>query len=482
MCIPTELSYSCQCEEGFNGDPYIKCNANECFGNGDCLPNQHCSNNKCINPCEELNCVENAQCVVRNHVAQCLCKEGFSGNPSRFCEAIEIPACNKDSDCQGLLACIHGKCTDACKTIHPCGKNAICSSIAKEDVVVMACSCPENYGGDARTSCRPGKDTLKLNISYRMHYFALQKVFIFLYLFISHCLVFSFFLVVQPKGECDGDDDCPFELACEQKKCVSPCPGGCGVNASCSVQDHRPLCHCWQNYAGDPQIGCYEIGCTHDDDCPESESCINFVCANPCKRNNFCADTAECYTRQHQATCRCPSGTEGDPMEFCSPVGCTSNNQCASFEACLNRACIDPCAGSDVCGVGAKCEVRDHEIACKCPRGTSGNPREFCEKVSNLTGCATDKDCPEGFGCIYEGSPIRYHSEVSAVYIRFDDASSGTICRDLCYEREPCGENAICTVLETEPRRTMSCSCPPGYHGDAKIECRKSECFFYLQL
>ena len=162
-------------------------------------------------------------------------------------------------------------------------------------------------------------------------------------------------------------------------------------------------------------------------------------------------------------------------MVLCSPVGCTANDQCTSFEACINRACINPCNDNSICGSNAKCEAHDHTPICNCPRGMTGDPFKLCEKISNLTGCVFDKDCPNGFGCIFEGSPVRYHSKVSAVYIRFDDPSSGTICRDLCYEREPCGDNSICTVLETMPKRTMSCSCPPGYHGDAKIECRKSK-------
>lgn len=196
---------------------------------------------------------------------------------------------------------------------------------------------------------------------------------------------------------------------------------------------------------------------------------------DPCAKNNLCASTAKCYTKNNKATCRCPPGTEGDPMLLCSPVGCTSNEQCSEKEACINRGCVNPCSDASLCGTNAKCEVEKHNPICSCPRGMTGDPFQSCEKIANLTGCGTDRDCPVGYACIYEGTPVKYHSKVSAVYIRFDDKSSGTICRDLCYEREPCADNAICTVLETEPRRTVSCACPPGYHGDAKIECRKSK-------
>ena len=73
-------------------------------------------------------------------------------------------------------------------------------------------------------------------------------------------LITDFFLlsVAQPEVECKHDGDCSLELACDANRCVSPCPGGCGVNASCSVADHRPVCHCWNNYAGNPLTGCHK--------------------------------------------------------------------------------------------------------------------------------------------------------------------------------------------------------------------------------
>ena len=55
-------------------------------------------------------------------------------------------------------------------------------------------------------------------------------------------------------------------------------------------------------------------------------------------------------------------------------AGCRSNSDCPSKEACINGQCANPCR----CGVGAICEIRDHNAVCKCPSGTTGNP---------LTGC-----------------------------------------------------------------------------------------------
>ena len=48
---------------------------------------------------------------------------------------------------------------------------------------------------------------------------------------------------------------------------------------------------------------------------------------------------------------------------------------------------------------------------------------------------------------------------------------SGT-CRNPCIETKPCAVNAACTVVDTLPLRTMSCSCLPGFVGDADVECK----------
>lgn len=116
-----------------------------------------CIDNVCKNPCEDINCVQNAECKVANHQAQCTCLLGFNGDPERFCQQSKISDCYKDDDCLGILACINGKCEEACDTLQPCGKNANCQVIDKGSVVILACSCPEGYDGDALSTCRPSK-------------------------------------------------------------------------------------------------------------------------------------------------------------------------------------------------------------------------------------------------------------------------------------------------------------------------------------
>lgn len=159
----------------------------------------------------------------------------------------------------------------------------------------------------------------------------------------------------------------------------------------------------------------------------------------------------------------------------CQLVECTADLDCKSFEACVNGECKDPCSYYNPCAVGATCRVASHEYTCTCPPGLQGDPRFSCAAPKDPLGCVVDKDCPDTHGCILSSLVTRYHSKISAVYVRFDDKDSGATCRDLCEEHKPCGPNAVCSVIDSKPRRSMSCACPPGFHGDAKIECRESE-------
>ena len=62
-------------------------------------------------------------------------------------------------------------------------------------------------------------------------------------------------------------------------------------------------------------------------------------------------------------------------------------------------------------------------------------------------GCTKDSDCPSQTACVSEQ------------------------CVNPCSLSEPCGLNALCSVLDTLPVRTMTCVCIQGYEGDASVEC-----------
>jgi hypothetical protein len=59
--------------------------------------------------------------------------------------------------------------------------------------------------------------------------------------------------------ECSVDDECPNDKACIGFKCKDPCPGSCGIEASCRVEKHHPVCTCNHGLTGNPITRCYAI-------------------------------------------------------------------------------------------------------------------------------------------------------------------------------------------------------------------------------
>ncbi|RZC36337.1 hypothetical protein BDFB_000145 [Asbolus verrucosus] len=79
----------------------------------------------------------------------------------------------------------------------PCGPNSQCRVIGN----TPACSCLQNYIGRA-PNCRP---------------------------------------------ECTINSECPSNRACQNERCVDPCPGSCGAFADCVVITHRSLLNLSKN-------------------------------------------------------------------------------------------------------------------------------------------------------------------------------------------------------------------------------------------
>lgn len=88
----------------------------------------------------------------------------------------------------------------------PCGPNSQCRIIGDQ----AACSCLVNYVGRP-PNCRP---------------------------------------------ECTTHSECANNLACQNEKCINPCPGSCGLNAICTVVNHNPACSCLPGFTGDALIAC----------------------------------------------------------------------------------------------------------------------------------------------------------------------------------------------------------------------------------
>lgn len=120
---------------------------NVCQYNEDCPPEKLCDrlNRRCINPCMEDSCGDNAECYPVDHVAQCRCLPEHIGNPYVSCAS--FIGCRSDSECSQYEACINGQCGSPCE----CGVNAHCDVVNHH----ASCKCPPGYQGDARIACNP---------------------------------------------------------------------------------------------------------------------------------------------------------------------------------------------------------------------------------------------------------------------------------------------------------------------------------------
>ena len=65
------------------------------------------------------------------------------------------------------------------------------------------------------------------------------------------------------RPECVASSECPAQLACENQKCVNPCPAPCGLGTKCIVVNHSPICSCMPGYSGDPFTRCTPIPRKH---------------------------------------------------------------------------------------------------------------------------------------------------------------------------------------------------------------------------
>lgn len=199
----------------------------------------------------------------------------------------------------------------------PCGPNSQCREVNGQAV----CSCLPNYSGSP-PGCRP---------------------------------------------ECVVSSECPQDKACVNQKCVDPCPGVCGQNANCRVNNHSPICTCAPGYTGDPFSRCYTIPP------PPPTPPQQDVYRDPCNPSP-CGANAQCRDFNGSPSCSCLATYVGSPPN-CRPE-CSINSECPSIQACIREKCRDPCPGS--CGFNARCSVINHTPICVCPEGYIGDPFSSC--------------------------------------------------------------------------------------------------------
>lgn len=130
-------------------------NVNICQYNEDCPPDKYCDrlNRRCINPCIEDSCGENAECFPTNHAIECRCWDEYVGNP--YVECSRILGCRSDQECNQYEACVNGQCVSPCQ----CGIYAICDVINHQ----AFCKCPAGYTGNPEIACQPPQNPCEPN-------------------------------------------------------------------------------------------------------------------------------------------------------------------------------------------------------------------------------------------------------------------------------------------------------------------------------
>lgn len=122
---------NCVCVQGYIGDPFSRCTLLET------------THPQIINPCFPSPCGANAICKERNNAGSCICLEDYVGNPYESCR----PECILNSDCPSNKACIRNKCADPCPGT--CGQNSVCQVINH----LPSCTCNPGYTGNPFRYC-----------------------------------------------------------------------------------------------------------------------------------------------------------------------------------------------------------------------------------------------------------------------------------------------------------------------------------------
>lgn len=513
-CIERNGAASCKCIDDYQGNPYDGCRP-ECVLSSDCPTDKACIRNKCKDPCPGI-CGSNAQCYAVNHVPNCVCNEGYTGdafsncqrqvtpiqpppqgNPCQpspcgpnskcrvsnslaVCSCLDAfvgappnckPECTVNAECPQNKACHNFKCANPCAGT--CGVDAKCEVINHNPI----CSCPLDMTGDPFSRCYPTplpapKDEPKTpknpcfpspcGLYAECRAIGDQP----------SCSCLSNYIGVPPncRPECVVNTDCPSDNSCIAEKCRNPCEGTCGINSECRIQNHLAICTCRNGYTGDPFSQCVEIIEIKTPPPVSTDPCD----LQPCGANTECDN----------GICTCIRDYQGDPYVGCRPE-CTLSTDCSPNRACLNKKCVDPCPGT--CGQNAQCDVSNHIPICSCPKGYTGDPFINChteilreptpKDPCQPNPCGPNSICQttaQGAVCACQPGMLGSPPACKPECIVSSECSLQTACiQKKCVDPCPgaCGQFARCQVINHNP----ICTCNAGYTGDPFTRCYEEE-------
>ncbi|KAF5291111.1 hypothetical protein FQA39_LY14353 [Lamprigera yunnana] len=468
ICTVSNHRATCSCGPNFVPNPTAKVAcvrqpAQACTENRECQYGTTCVENFCKTVCSsDHGCFNNERCDIQTKTCKTLCRRDDDCRTGEICESLLcVTGCRSDHDCSSDRTCVQNKCLDPCLSPTICGTNAKCKSINHKAI----CMCPQPLTGNPFESCKPLLITCLSNSDCSSGHTCYGNICQQICKNDQNCLSDEKCIKGTCKLICNSDSTCGVHQICENRlcdvgcrsdhscqkheacinnKCQDPCKGytSCGTCADCRVTNHVPQCGCPSNYLGNPLTSCKlpVVRCDGVCKCDEAGYCLkscrsgaNCLCGEVCKNGQcraICSATNPCAAGQI-----CRNGS-------CF-AGCKANNDCSNDQFCINGKCENPCGQPNSCGRNALCKVTEHHIVCLCPDGYQGEPSTLCTPYE----CRTDGDCEINKKCGRDGA-----------------------CKNPCLEKGACGINAQCKV----DRRKTQCSCPPGYIGNAKIECKQS--------
>lgn len=284
----------CQCPLGTQGNPLISCIASICHYNEDCADHEACDrlNRICRPVCDDDSCADSAICVGKQHQPKCQCPIGTIGNPFFECSKKGIPEnteCHTDIECPTQLACLNNHCTDLCALGNVCTPDQECRVEDTLPLRTIMCQCPSDTVVDVSGRCKPIESIqtqCKTDNECSMEEKCIKGNCIEV-CHVHHCGVNALCKSFNHGGicycapgytgnahyectnmprtpteitppECYNDNDCTYDLACRNERCVNPCRIDkiCAVNAFCSVKNHESICRCPSEYEGNPLKEC----------------------------------------------------------------------------------------------------------------------------------------------------------------------------------------------------------------------------------
>lgn len=171
-----------------------------------------------IDPCESISCGANANCMIVNNIAQCLCKDGFTG------------AANQIGGCVDINECIG----------EPCAEGALCTNLPGS----YSCQCPGSSSGDPYTGGCP--KSVPFNCNDKNPCPLGENCVVDSYSGTSVCICQQGYIRDQESGQCRDVNECTENQG----------RAACGLNAICKNLPGSYECQCPPGFNGNPYELC----------------------------------------------------------------------------------------------------------------------------------------------------------------------------------------------------------------------------------